>query len=143
MGGVTVPESLPQRVRRLREARGLSQRQLAQMLGMSHQQLNKLETSEHRTLQRRTLQRFAAVFDVSPEYLATGVELDASGLPDLAEYLRARHTLSEEDMAAVVRIVHALESAGASRLQDTELLAAYDRPELDDTMRREVDAWGE
>ncbi len=55
-------------LRVLREARGLSQRDLARRVGMSHKTLSRLEADRHRP-RPETLRRLAVALDVSPSIL--------------------------------------------------------------------------
>jgi transcriptional regulator with XRE-family HTH domain len=119
-----IQETIGARVRRLRTERGMSQAQLAHILGITRQQVNNLERGPQRTMHEQTLARYARALDVSEHYLATGIPEPPAGddLPSLEMYLRQTSKLSDENIAQVARIVRTLEA----EQQLTRLLAEQD-----------------
>ncbi|MBV9281710.1 MAG: helix-turn-helix transcriptional regulator [Chloroflexi bacterium] len=107
-------ETLGERVRRLRKARGLSQDGLARQLGVTRQQVYQVERGDQQHMRKSTLQRYAQVLDVSERYLETGFEpfsgASDTSWPPLEVCLRHTSRLSEEDIAQVKRIIEALEA---------------------------------
>lgn len=67
-------ETFGRRVRRLREARYLSQAELAVKAGISKNTLNRIETEKAGAIPR-TIRRLAAALDVEPSALASMEEL--------------------------------------------------------------------
>jgi len=106
-------ETLGQRVRRLRLARGLSQEELAHQVGVSKTQVYLVENGTTRSPQAEVLRGYARVLGISLSYLTTGVDgtapTDSEAWPPLEVYLRHTLTLSDEEIAQIVRIVRALE----------------------------------
>lgn len=78
--------------REAREAAGLSQRQVAEAIGVSRETITKLEDGTCQSLSPGPLMRFAKRFQVNPADLCviTGWMLPTD-LPDFAAYLQARH----------------------------------------------------
>ncbi len=106
-------ETLGERVRRLRQARGLSQDGLARLVGVTRQQVYQVERGDQEHMRRDTRQRYAKVLGISEEYLETGFESFDPGeneWPPLEVCLRHTSRLSEEDIAQVKRIIEALEA---------------------------------
>jgi len=106
-------ETLGQRVRRLRLARGLSQEELAHQAGVSKTQVYLVENGTTRSPQGEVLRGYARALDISLSYLTTGVDdtapTNSEAWPPLEVYLRHTLTLSDEEIAQIVRIVRALE----------------------------------
>ena len=67
-------ETFGQRVRRAREARYLSQAELAVKAGISKNTLNRIETGKAGAIPR-TVRKLAAALEIAPESLATMSEL--------------------------------------------------------------------
>ena len=105
------PEPLAQRLRRLRLALGVSQDKLSKLLGVSAAQVYLVESGRRSRLNLDTAQRYAEVFSVSLPYIMYGMELkDTSEPMPLADHIRTTTSLSEQDIADVVRHVQALEA---------------------------------
>lgn len=134
-----MPETIGQRVRRLRQEQHLTADQLAQRLNVSRQHISQFERSEGGA-RPDTIQRFAAALGVSPYYLEHGRE-GSSDLPPLDAYLRLTHNLTDDDIAALSHLITRLDAG--NRQRDELRQAAYDRTELSETMRREADEWTE
>lgn len=107
-------ESLSDRVRRLRTARGFSQEELARRVGVSKTQVYLVESGQTKAPRPARLQRYARALGVTLEYLRDGrgpeVPDRKEEWPALDVCLRHTSTLSEEEIAQVVRIVRALEA---------------------------------
>lgn len=54
------------RLKELREARGISQEDLSEMSGISRTTLSKIENNEEANVNTRTIAKLADVFDVKP-----------------------------------------------------------------------------
>jgi transcriptional regulator with XRE-family HTH domain len=65
-------KTVGQRIRELREARKLTQQQLAKSLGIKQGSLTQLETGKSKAPASTTLTKLARVFEVDPEWLMTG-----------------------------------------------------------------------
>lgn len=78
--------------RETRAAHGLSQRELANAIGVSREVVTKLENGTCQSLSPGPLMRFAKRFEVNPAdlYAITGWLLPTD-LPDFTAYLQARH----------------------------------------------------
>jgi transcriptional regulator with XRE-family HTH domain len=89
--------SLGQYVAREREALGISQRQLAKRIGLSHSYLNRLEGGEFASPEPATLYRIAEALDTEPEDLfALAGHTVPRQLPSFAPYLRAKYEMSDQ-----------------------------------------------
>ncbi len=100
-------------MRRLRKARGLSQEELARRVGVSKTQVYLVESGQTKQPQGAILRRYARALGITVEYLKDGIEPNPAPrgeMPPLEVYLRHTSTLSEEEIAQVVRIIHALEA---------------------------------
>ena len=64
------PEPLASRLKRLREARGLSQRALARAAGLTAQAVSLVEAGRRPNLTLQTAERWAAALGVGPAELA-------------------------------------------------------------------------
>lgn len=112
------------RVRRVRMERGMTQAQLAHVLGVTRQQVNNLERGSQRTMHEGTLARYARALGISQRYLATGIaDSSETGLPALETYLRQTSQLSDENIAHVAHMVRSLEGEE----QPARLLADEER----------------
>jgi transcriptional regulator with XRE-family HTH domain len=113
MGPGSEPESVGQRLRRLRQERGLSQRQLASP-GVSYAYISRIEAGARRP-SVKALRQLARKLQVSPEYLERGSDLRESDERELelaeAE-LQVR--LGEDAAAAETALARVLEQALAS-----------------------------
>ena len=79
------------RIRALREDRDLSQRQVAQMLGMSQTGYSKYETGEN-DIPTQVLIKLARFYDTSVDYLLGLTDIDPSD-----EARKQRQRLTEEE----------------------------------------------
>ena len=104
-----------ERIKRMREGAGLSQRALAEKIGVSQQSINKYENHNIEP-DIETLIRIADVFDTSVDYLVGHSELDHK-----LERLRACD-LNEDEFALLERY-RALDKRGRQGVQ--ALLAAF------------------
>ncbi len=113
MGG-DPPETFAQRVRRLRQARGFSQEDLARRVGVSKTQVYLVESGRTLNPQPGKLRRYAQALGVSLDYLQYGHDPGPPGggseWPPLEVCLRHTSTLTEEEIAQIARIVRALEA---------------------------------
>jgi transcriptional regulator with XRE-family HTH domain len=78
---MTGSESIGQRLKRLRQERGFSQRELASP-GVSYAYISRIEAGT-RQPSVKALRRLAAKLSVTPEYLETGSDLDAAEAREL------------------------------------------------------------
>lgn len=62
-------ETMAFRIKRLRIAKGLSQEELGDKLGLKRAAINKYETGHVENIKRSVIQKMAYVLDVSPAYL--------------------------------------------------------------------------
>jgi transcriptional regulator with XRE-family HTH domain len=100
------PEALGERVRRLRLASGLTQDEFVRRSGLSKSHIVQVEKGTIGQLRSDTLQSYAEVLGVSPDYLLTGEEpAPADGLPDLEAYFRMRGVLSEDQIRQIVGVI--------------------------------------
>jgi transcriptional regulator with XRE-family HTH domain len=127
MGGES-PETFARRVRRLRQARGLSQEDLARRVGVSKTQVYLVESGRTQSPQPGKLRRYAQALGVSLDYLQYGHDPEppdgGKEWPPLEVCLRHTSSLTEEDIAHITRIVRALEAE-----QRRELTRAQDELE--------------
>lgn len=116
-------ETMATRIKRLREAAGLSQNDLAKYLGVSRVAINKYENGYSRPVRR--LDKLAAILNTTADYLLTGRDaspepfpavLDELLLPAEAKLLRTYRLLDEKDRSVIDAVVNAL----AARLEPTE-----------------------
>ena len=70
-------EKIGQRVKQLRAKHKITQRQLACLIGCGQASLHRLECDEHLKISLDCVLRMAAVFDVTMDYLCSGVDHDA------------------------------------------------------------------
>lgn len=90
----TTNESLAQAVARLRQATGLSMRQLEQQTGIDRSVLSRIESGEKRQPTPRTLTKLASALEVSQSELFTLAgysATEAQALPAIRPYLRTKY----------------------------------------------------
>lgn len=88
--------TLGEYLRAAREQAGISQRQLANRVGIHNSYLARLESGEHGSPAAEVLQRIADVLEISSTDLLAFIGVKpAEGLPELAPYLRAKYRLDE------------------------------------------------
>jgi transcriptional regulator with XRE-family HTH domain len=102
-------ETFGQRIARLREERGWSRQELARRAHVSTRQIYLVEGEKIHAVRPDTLARYAAVFNVSRQYLQVGIDIRPS-LPDLATYLHLTTELPDDAIDSVVRIVDQLQA---------------------------------
>jgi transcriptional regulator with XRE-family HTH domain len=110
-------------LRRAREERGLSIRQLAEASGVDKGVISRMESGTTRSPQRDSLNRLARVLRVEPSELhqAAGIQ-KPQDLPSLPVYFRQRYrSLPDEAVADIERYVEELQAkygAGPARGED-------------------------
>jgi transcriptional regulator with XRE-family HTH domain len=93
------PATLGEYLRVAREQAGISQRQLANRVGIHNSYLARLESGENTSPAAELLQRIADVLEVSSTDLLAFIGVKpAEGLPELAPYLRAKYHLDETEV---------------------------------------------
>ncbi len=117
----TANEGLAERVRALRVSRGLSQAELAELVGVTPNQVHLVESGKTRKLQRQTLRAYAEQLGATPDYIRFGsgpgpnATREDSPLwtegqhPPIDVYLRQTSNLGEAEIVQVARIVRLLE----------------------------------
>jgi transcriptional regulator with XRE-family HTH domain len=84
-------------IRKAREDKGLSQRQLGKASGVDYSNISRIENGERSAPDVATLQRLARTLDVDVEdFYALAGYLMPEGLPELAPYMRAKYDLPNE-----------------------------------------------
>ena len=109
-----------QRIRRARQARGLTQNGLAAAVGVSRSAVAQWETDRAGQV-RGNLTRIAAVLGVSVEYLLHGREAEVGGPENATEMalLRLYRACTEDDRAFLLRTATRLaRAAGAENSRD-------------------------
>lgn len=99
--GYNISMELSIQIRDLRLARGLTQKQLGEMAGVSHAHVSQVERGI-RNLNNHLIQRFAAALDVEPAQLLAAQESAYAHLDGLMQ------KLSSEDRARVEAFAAAL-----------------------------------
>jgi len=103
-------ETAGDRLRRVREARGLSRAKLGRFAGVDDGAIYQVETGRRQGFLDETWERLAAVLDVSAAYLKYGREFkDGAEYASIALTLRHTSSLTEGDIASVEKIIRALE----------------------------------
>jgi transcriptional regulator with XRE-family HTH domain len=101
-------------LKQAREQKGLSNRKLAEMTGLHHSFLSKLEAGSYDSVSAETLMTLAEALEVQPADLFSlaGYRLPES-LPSFGPYLRTRYgeELSDEDRSALTHLFEALTSS--------------------------------
>ena len=102
-------KTLGQRIKVTRKERGLTQKELAQRMGFSYQQLNKYEGGFN-VPSADLLQRFAQELDVSADFLLTGQHPNAASPSNLrlAERLRIAEQFPADDQETVIKLLDAM-----------------------------------
>lgn len=73
-----IKESIGDRVKRLRESKGMAQAELARLLKVSPQMVHKVESNHTKTMRLPTAIKFAKALNVSADYILEG---DESNVP--------------------------------------------------------------
>jgi DNA-binding Xre family transcriptional regulator len=102
-------------VKQRREAKGLSARKLADIAGLHHSFLSKLEAGAYEHLSADSLMALSKALDLPPADLFSlaGYRLPES-LPSFGPYLRTRYgqELSQADLSALTHLFDALRARG-------------------------------
>lgn len=107
------------RIREIREKQGLTQDQLAEMVGTTTQQISRLELGQ-RGLDVEWMERIAAALGKRPAALIDEIADTASGLPGEGEFakdaeevwlLKAWRALEKDEQAILKRALHGLASS--------------------------------
>lgn len=108
IGGVTIGE----KIRSLRKARGWSQGELAEKLGVKPQNISRYEKG-HVQPRESTLAVFAEVFELPlSELTNVAAPMEVQNIdPELAEYVRAIPSLDPKEQEAVKCVLKALVTA--------------------------------
>lgn len=108
-------DAMAKRIRRLREEAGLSQGDLAKVLGVSRIAVTKYENGGSRPVRR--LEKIAAILGTTTDYLLTGkdnngepfpVALEEVLMPDELKLLRTYRQLDERGRNVIAATVDAL-----------------------------------
>jgi transcriptional regulator with XRE-family HTH domain len=102
---------LGDRIRKLREAKNMSQTELAKAAGVSQATISDAETGETKSgIRALTLLRIAAALDTNPEYLRTGKGPPDATLPTgtEADLLTLFGKLNQQNRDALVAAAKAL-----------------------------------
>lgn len=90
------PATLGEYLRAAREQAGISQRQLANRVGIHHSYLARLESGENDGPAAEVLQTIADVLEISSADLMAFIGVKPpEGLPEFAPYLRAKYHLDD------------------------------------------------
>jgi len=110
-------------LKQTREEKGLSIRRLAEIAGLHHSFLSKLEAGAYDSVSAETLMSLAEALPLSPADLFSlaGYRLPES-LPSFGPYLRTRYgeELSDEDRSALTHLFEALKSDHGDRDDKTD-----------------------
>jgi transcriptional regulator with XRE-family HTH domain len=84
-------------IAKYRQAKGLSQRAAADLMGYHHSYLARLEGGDYEAPRPQQLKKMASVLDIPMEdlYALAGYQVE-DRLPDFAPYLRAKYDLPTE-----------------------------------------------
>ena len=109
MDDIADKKAIGARIKALRKARHWPQKQLANMVGVRYEQLNKYEGGFHIPA-AETLIRLAEALDTTVDYLLTGTRIEQSNLANVRLFrrFRALEHMDEEDQQTVMRIIDAL-----------------------------------
>ena len=102
-------KTLGQRIKATRKERGLTQKELAQRMGFSYQQLNKYEGG-FSVPSADQLQSFSEKLDVSADFLLTGQHPNSTSPTNLrlAERLRLAEKFPADDQETVIKLLDAM-----------------------------------
>lgn len=104
------PNTLADRLRALRRARGWTQANLAAASGLTRSHISRLEGGDIQLPSRERLLRLAQALDTTPDDLlaAAGYRAethDASTLPDLPVYLRLKYDVNDPRTVAAMQAI--------------------------------------
>ncbi len=113
MADIADKKAIGGRIKALRKARHWPQKQLALMVGVRYEQLNKYEGGFHIPA-IETLVRLADAFDTTLDYLVTGTEVEESNLASIRLFRRfqAVEQLAQEDQHTLMRVIDAMIAQG-------------------------------
>lgn len=102
-------KALGQRIKVTRKERGMTQKELAQRMGFSYQQLNKYEGGFN-VPSADQLQRFAQELDVSADFLLTGFHPNKATPSNLrlAERLKIAEQFPNDEQETVIKLLDAM-----------------------------------
>ena len=104
-------KTVGQRIKWLREGRGMKQAELARLIGIKPQSLGGIELGKSKAPSASTLLRLAAVLDANPDWIITGKgshELSATPGGTSAELAAIYETLAPELQAALLAAAKSL-----------------------------------
>jgi transcriptional regulator with XRE-family HTH domain len=88
--------TLAEYLKEARERAGISQRQLANRVGIHHSYLARLESGEHDSPSAELLQNIADILEIGSTDLLGFIGVKPpQGLPELAPYLRAKYQMDD------------------------------------------------
>ncbi len=97
-------QELGDAVRKAREAKGLSQRQLGKVSGLTYSAISRIESGQRAAPDAASLQKLARALDIDAEdFYALAGYLIPEGLPELAPYMRAKYDLPDEAAGELAR----------------------------------------
>lgn len=108
MAEIADKKAIGARIKALRKARHWPQKQLANMIGIRYEQLNKYEGGFHIPAVE-TLVKLADALGTTLDYLITGTDIEESNLANIRLFRRfqALEHLGEEDQQTVIRLIDA------------------------------------
>lgn len=103
--------TIGERIKWLRGERGMSQAELARLIGIKPQSLGGIELGKSKSPSAQTLLRLAAALDANPEWIIHGRGThDMASIPAAteAEFVKAYRALSPEHQAAILAAAKSL-----------------------------------
>lgn len=102
-------KALGQRLKTLRKERGATQKDIAQILGISFQQLNKYESGQNLP-PADMLGRLARALGVTTDYLITGQQTNGQPINNtrLLERFRVLEKFPNQDLETVITVIDAM-----------------------------------
>jgi len=109
MHDASLCKELGARIKALRKARRWPQKELASLLGIRFQQLNKYESGSN-TPPAEMLIKLADALSTSTDYLLTGNAAEESALANtrLFKRFQALESLAEDDQQTVIKVIDAM-----------------------------------
>lgn len=109
MADIADKKAIGGRIKMLRKARHWPQKQLANLIGIRYEQLNKYEGGFHIPAVE-TLVRLADALGTTLDYLITGTDIEESQLANIRLFRRfqALEQLAEEDQHTIIRVIDAM-----------------------------------
>jgi len=101
--------NLSEKVKRLRKERELTQKELADKLGVNSSHLSRLEKGKYQP-STEMLKKFAEFFGVTTDYLLSDEEIPEINIKNksLAERVKLIDSLDEEDQNALIHIIDSM-----------------------------------